>query len=213
MRSDDLKEVVCLHDPAITSTCPLSLYGVTRDPQFLKFREGMKPTKYFVRRIPRSIFLRTVDVGEDLQMKWLRAFIFGVERVENCESESGHPLTVTPSREIEVPGGRLLVWSDTDLDLLPSPDDIYDIGSVAYGRAFLRRGSRDYYQPPRTWPAAMERKVFQDAELTPNLAEMLTKQKPVSPASEQRLPDSEKPSEPATAASVEGPSNSESTRA
>lgn len=211
MRSNDLKEVVCLHDPAIDPHCPLGVYGVSRDLGHLRFREGMTPTRYFVRRLPRSLLLRTVDVGDDDRAKWVRAFVLGVERVNDCEVEPGVVRTVVPSQEIDTPGGKLRVWSDEDLEKLPSVDDIYDIGSVVYGRAFLRRGSRDCYQPPHTWRVAMQRRVFQDAELTQVVQRMTTTDAPVSPGSETTRPDSDDESAQRTAATATGPSSESTT--
>lgn len=164
MLTNDTLEVVVPHDEAVDlARSKITEYGLTRKISCLQFKPGMTPTRYQVRRIPRSLFLRFVDMPPTDNEKFVRAFLVGVEHIDALRvDDHGNVTTLRPTRELSTNGSMIYVFDDDVLEQVP-PDDVYDIGSVAYHRAFLAPGRKAYYRLPPSSRHAFQRRVFHDA--------------------------------------------------
>ena len=157
MKSDTLLKVVCSTDPAIDiAASSLRDYIRTRDLQHIKFLPGEEPTYYYLRRIPHGLFLRYVEKGDTELDRHDRAFMAGVDHVDNLRTYDGavHS-TWSPGGIMSSGRDRVLVMTDDELSLFPF-EDIHDVGAAAYGYAFLRPGCVGSYPVPPSWAYALE---------------------------------------------------------
>jgi hypothetical protein len=158
MRQEKFK-TVCSNDPEIDTTkIEASTMG-----EFLRERSGLDtirhaftprgPVIFNICEIPQSLW-DWVDEPESEAQKYKRAFMAGVESVENVMQTNGTPL---PS----VSGTKTLANGTTQVDIMQerdlqyfSPAERLEIGSVAYTHSFLHRKIVSCFRLP---PASLRR--------------------------------------------------------
>ena len=157
MRSDNLKSVVSVADPAIDrENSNFSKYLVTRDEKYLRFHAGKQPARFRIRRIPRSLLLKYVERTDDITTKHVRAFECAVVEIENMYDDKGgqRPNVFSP-KWTERPDEGVAAMTPDELDQV-EPSDILDVGGVAYAHAFLRRGRSACYPVQRSYLPVLE---------------------------------------------------------
>ena len=135
-------------------------YAGTRDLEVYKhkIKPGAKPVYFHVREVPHSLWEEYVDAADSYPEKHKRAFMCGLERVENLPMGDGVQLgTWVPSTKHARSGQVIL--SVEDLKLF-APAYRTEIGSVIYAHSFLPRAMQITYLLPLS---LQEPLVTQDA--------------------------------------------------
>lgn len=159
MHSVGPTRVVCPFDPAIDwEKTDVARYTIERDFEKVSFLPGSKPVVYHVRRLPSSkaSVLMQHAGGDDESRVYKFAFAMCVLRIENYPMPDGSVVEYTPEwcRDLSP---KADVMKDDEIDaLMIPPDEIEDIGGVAYRRSFLRRGRPVFFVPPRSSVLALE---------------------------------------------------------
>jgi hypothetical protein len=113
-------------------------YNETRDLNVINqhYKPGQTPTIYHVRAVPHSLWESYVcSGGTHDEIRFRRAFICGIERVENLRGNDGVSVPWTPTREV----GEKLVMSEDECNERFSPSEVLEIGAVIYKHSFLPR--------------------------------------------------------------------------
>lgn len=170
MRQEKFK-AVCSFDPAIdTKSFTLSVmidYLKTRDMGLLRFKPGVQPTVFHIREIPHTLWESYVAAPESDAERYRRAFMVGVEMVENVVQQDG--VTVSNwrgSEKHESRGAVMQVMADDDLQLF-SPAERQEIGAVAYYHSFLPRRIASCFRQPHTLLNILRVADFLPAESSP----------------------------------------------
>lgn len=158
----------CSTDPAVDVAATLkqpggfSEFHKTRDPSKLVFRTGQDPAYYTIGRIAHGPLFGWVEQGATTPIKYYRAFGLGVTRIEGVVSNAtGQPIALlehNPHKAVRLGPEQVTTFEDEDMAHV-HPDDLQEIGEVAYQRAFLRLGSAPCYRAPLSFPDALERAV------------------------------------------------------
>lgn len=126
------------------------VYAGTRDFESIQGRKlpGARPTIFHVREVPHGLWEEYVDAPDAYPEKYRRAFICGVERVENLVMADGVSLgTWAPNTKNTRSGA--IIMGDEDLKLF-APAERAEIGSVIYTHSFLPRRMRATYLLPHS---------------------------------------------------------------
>lgn len=139
-------------------------YAGTRDFGKIKLVPGGKPITYHVREIPHALWESYVDAAESPADKYRRAFMVGLERVDNLPTDDG------ALRERWVPNTKnartdLIVLGEDDLHLF-SPAERQEIGSVIYMHSFLPKWTAATYLLPSSLHEPMTALAYRLAELS-----------------------------------------------
>ena len=129
----------------------LAEYITTRDLSCLRFREGMAPVFFHIKRLPESWLAEVLDTVHPLAAQRRAAFRAAVHHIE-AESDRG-PLKVTPHKSREK--GSIYVAQPASFGVEMAPSDfmqdvvdlfgaevVQEMGSVAIDHARLARGAR-----------------------------------------------------------------------
>lgn len=156
--TDRTLRVVCCFDPALDlSKEELDEYVDKRpDASTLRLLPGTKATVYHVRPLSKAM-MRHCDAALDSTERALRAFIAGVEKIENLVQDDG---TVTPLLQptlpVPLPGGaQVRFWRDEELELV-SHWALVEIGGVAYSHSSFPPGIARHYLLLRSSPLVVE---------------------------------------------------------
>lgn len=124
-------------------------YAETRDPALLKVTLGKTVTWFTLRRVPTSLFNGFVMGGRAQYEQLSRAFMVGVEKVEALvDIEGQHRAVMEPTGEADTPRGKIRVWRDVEIDMIP-PVFVEDIGNIVLTRSALDpKGEVSYQLPP-----------------------------------------------------------------
>lgn len=136
MRAERFKVVSAL-DPALdVDTETLIKYVRERDYALVErnFLPGSKPIIFHVREVPHGMWESYVAAGASEAEQARRAFIAGVEKVENLMSPDGLVQTWTPTR---TPRDKVVMMTEEQADLLFRPQQRGEIGMVIYQHSFL----------------------------------------------------------------------------
>jgi hypothetical protein len=157
MHSTKEFRTVCSSDPAIDlHKSNLDRYVVTRDLAHLVFHPGKHPVYYVLKRPPTNLVVSFIEAGLDEKTRHIRAFMCstvgwqylpdgdGIQR-----DLAGHPGWVEKRQE----SGCM---TTEELNLF-HPEDVLEIGAIAYQRCFLRRGREVLYTAPPTSADALQR--------------------------------------------------------
>lgn len=152
-------KVVCPFDPAIDwQKSDVAKYTLGRDFDKLVFLPDQKPVVYHVRRLSSSkasILMQHADKDDETRV-YRYAFAMCVIKIENYPMPDGSIVEYVPEwcRGLNTKNDIL---KDEEIDALGiPPDEIDDIGGVAYRRSFLRRGRPVFFVPPRSSVLALE---------------------------------------------------------
>lgn len=158
MHSTKDLRVVSICDPAIDYVAMergLDVYIKRRKWEDLRFLPGVEPMVFHVRRPDTETMQRFVQTQNTLTDMFREAFRYGVTRVEGFVDDNGvRHSDVVPDESVQLPGIRIKHMSDSMLYRF-SPQDVEEIGSIAYWLGFLRRGSVATFQPPRLLLSAL----------------------------------------------------------
>lgn len=158
MQTGKTIKVVSVFDAAIdrasTGKKRLDEYATTRNYDLLAFKPDRLPKVFHVRRIPVHTLTRWVEVCETLGMQRERAFMAGVERIDNLYTPAGQLMPPrAPGKRMEHATGDTYFWSEEDIEALIDEElvdrpTLVEIGGVALTRAGLRLGNAAPYQLP-----------------------------------------------------------------
>jgi hypothetical protein len=164
MRPEKFK-TICSNDPAIDTTkIDVKVYV-----DYLNKRESLDsirhafstdgPTIYCIREIP-SAYWDWVDEPDNFSLKYKRAFMYGVERVENLMQTDGTRLgSVSGSKTVPCGNTQIDVMQEHDLKYF-SPLERQEIGAVAYQHSFLHRKIESDYPLQPASLRLLERREF-----------------------------------------------------
>lgn len=134
-------KVVSMLDPAIDleamGQAAIWKYTSSRDFDLLKFKHGVSPMVYYVRKMPESAAINIVSSAANDEIKYLSAFSVCTVRVDNVFVDSGlPPENFVPKWQSE-PGSHAEILRSEEAARFPL-DERREIGEVAYKRSFLR---------------------------------------------------------------------------
>lgn len=138
--------VVSMLDPAIDleamGKAAIWQYVSDRDFSLLKFKAGIEPLIYYVRRLPESFALSIASTAANDEIKYLTAFSVCTVRVDGRTDDDGNPLGQFIPAWLNSPGtGHSEILKNDEAAMFPM-DERREIGEVAYKRSFLRRGRK-----------------------------------------------------------------------
>ena len=138
--------VVSMLDPALDLEAmgkqAIWQYVSDRDFSLLKFKAGMEPLVYYVRRLPESFALSIASTSANDEIKYLTAFSVCTVRVDGRTDDEGNPLGQFIPAWLNAPGtGSSEILKNDEAAMFPM-DERREIGEVAYKRSFLRRGRK-----------------------------------------------------------------------
>lgn len=149
---------VCTLDPAIDPVrSDLEKFAATRDLSLVAMRPGMRATVYTLRPIGTQMMSTWVDAAVSYPEKFRRAFQVAVREIADMPHAQGAGVDPVwqPTQAMRTGAGEVIVWSEDAIDEIAQRVDlapIYEIGSIAYERAFLgkalARGAASWSLPP-----------------------------------------------------------------
>lgn len=151
--------VVCPFDPAIDAESDVIKYAELRDMDLLKVRGGETMTIFHIRRLTQSRVLTLMSQSDVEETRHAIAFMSSVVKVQNLRMPDGStnhawvPSWLSASGET-----KSEIMKDHEMELF-AIDEILDIGSVAYQRAFLRHGRPVCFLPPQSSAIALGKKM------------------------------------------------------
>jgi hypothetical protein len=159
MHSTKTFRTVCSTDPAIDlHHSNLDKFVLTRDLAHLTYVPGRVPVFYELRRPPSRIVVSYIDVAPEENLRHMRAFMTSVVGWMNLAGDDGVQRAVQGEPDwyhkdpTKLDG--MMTWDEVALF---HPEDITEIGAVAYQRCFLRPGRELVYTAPRTSVDALQR--------------------------------------------------------
>ena len=206
----DVIKVVSIYDPAIDlDHSDMDAYCASRDVKHLRFHKGKQPAVFSVRKIPRSVHVKYIEALMGDHARHTAAFECGVVQVENLASMDGTTVKLFEPEWMRNKDRQLVGLTDDELEMF-HPNDIFDIGGVAYDRCFLRPGSKAHFAAPR----GVERRL--GMERRPPVDEVLSELKRLNDESsaDSTTPDEGASAEPggATAKASAGKAKRKKTR-
>lgn len=175
MRAERFKVISVLDDAWDLNMQDRLDYAGTRDYEAYKHRllPGAKPVIFHVREVPHVLWEDYVDAPDNFAEKYKRAFICGIEKVENLLMTDGVSLgTWTPNTK-NIRSGAVIL-SDDDLSLF-APAERAEIGSVIYTHSFLSRRMQATYLLPRSLQDPLVSQAARHAQLSQRAAEAKNK--------------------------------------
>jgi hypothetical protein len=180
MRAEKFK-TVCSNDPEIDTT------RISADAfvEWIRERTDLSaiahcftpagPTKFNIREIPRNAW-PVVDSASSDEEKYRRAFLYGVESVENIVQRDGTRIAKVGGGKA-IPNGAQQVDAFAEADLTYFwPEEIQEIGRVAYEHSFFHPKTERHFRLPPMSHRRLAERVFLSAEQSPT--------SPASPSSE-----------------------------
>lgn len=156
MRLGDTEAFVSSTDPAVDhKESRLDKFYTTRDQEHLVIKEGAQPTVYHLRRVPRSLVTKWIQSATTMNESYVRAFECALVKVENLVDDTGKVIPVWEPKWV-TNKDTTPVLTNEELDLF-HPDDVFEIGHLAWERCFLRPGSDPSYPVPPLYHVRLER--------------------------------------------------------
>lgn len=158
--------VVSVLDPAIDTEAmtpdEMVQYFRTRELKHLKFHHGKPAQKYHLREVRQSVWESYVMAGDTEDVRYRRAFLCAVVKVENLHQRDG---SILPTWE--PPNAR-------ERDCMPESEaerftaqDRAEIGRVAFDRSFLGWRTAPVYRLPPTSQQILALRAYRLVEPTP----------------------------------------------
>ena len=150
MRAERFRVVSVLDDELTMTMSERLAYATSRDFATVegKKRPGGKPTIFHVREVPHGLWEEYVDAPDAYPEKYKRAFMCGIEKVENVLQLDGIGLANWAPNTVNT-RTNTVIMADDDLRLF-SPAERQEIGSVIYMHSFLPRRIAATYLLPST---------------------------------------------------------------
>lgn len=133
-------ELYVSFDPAIDQDkSDIKAYISTRDPKHLQFKPGMTPTKFYIKNLPRALFLNSIATSTNPIMQAMLCFQYGIERIDNLkETFCNEGVSITnnglsswePTEILTVEDLRLRYISSTDMQNVFNFQTILEVASV-----------------------------------------------------------------------------------
>lgn len=181
MRQERFK-VISVDDEAIdTESMPFDVmadYSKTRDIKLLMpyIRPGMQPVVFHVKAVPHAMWESFVmSGGQHEDVRFRRAFICGVELVENIPSEDGRLLTLKPEHNVPGVGAT---WTEDEINKRFAPSEVLEIGSVVFHHSFLPRRKSLIWELPSLCAAQLVNRKFRSVDANQSTAETKTSSQP-----------------------------------
>jgi hypothetical protein len=182
MRSERFKVVSVLDEAIDTESIPFDTmqeYIETRDVKLLAqhIKPGMKPVTYHVRAVHHSMWESYVMAGGDHDdIKFRRAFMCGIDRVEDLPSRDGTTITLEPKLKI----GAAKVFTEDEVNDRFAPSEVLEIGSVIFHHSFLPLRNTVTWHLPSTCVGPLANRKFRSADASQSPAETTTSEQPSS---------------------------------
>lgn len=176
----DKLKTVSVHDPAIDTVAmsprDMREFGETRDLAHLKFHAGIKPCVYTLGDISHQLMTSFVmDTGSEA-VRNMHAFMCAVDLVENLVQEDGTTIAQwSPTRNAAG------VMNGESLQRF-TPQEIQEIGGVAFARSFFGHKRRPRYALPPLSVALLVEQTYRPADASPSSA---------APSSSEASPEQE----------------------
>lgn len=179
MRAERFKVVSVLDEALDASHTERLRYAGTRDYDVIahKMKPGGHPTIFHVREVPHGLWDEWVDAADSYSEKYKRAFMCGVELVENLSQRDGVALSRwAPATRNE--RSNSVIMSDDDLRLF-SPSERQEIGSVVYLHSFLPLRTTAVFLLPSSLQEPLVSLVVRLADVSPPAAALMTNGAPL----------------------------------
>ena len=139
-------KVVSMLDPALDLEAmgkdTIWQYVADRNFDLLKFKHGVAPMVYYVRKLPESAALNISSSAANDEIKYLTAFSVCTVRVEGILTDEALPReTFVPKWQSDGGSGMSEIMRNEEAARFPL-DERREIGEVAYKRSFLRLGRK-----------------------------------------------------------------------
>lgn len=159
----DTIKVVSSCDPAVDQKASrLDKYYATRDLKHLVIKEGATPAYFYLRRIPRSLVTQWIQSAPNDNQAFVRAFECALVCAENVVTEDGKVIPRWEPKWVTSRSSTPVLEQD-EMNLF-HPDDVVEIGHLAYERAFLRPGREPCYPVPPLSHVRLERALRRPVE-------------------------------------------------
>jgi hypothetical protein len=182
MRPERFK-VISVDDEAIdTESMPSEVmieYIRKRDINLITryIKPGMKPTIYHVKAVPHSMWQSFVMAGGDHDdVRCRRAFMCGVEEVENLVTKDGSTITLRPEHKNAAAGGN--AFTEAEINDRFFPDELLEIGSVIFRHSFLHPKKSVTWLLPSLCAERLGLRRFLSVVANPSTAETQTSSQP-----------------------------------
>lgn len=163
MRPDQFTVISVLDEAIDTESMPIETmieYSEKRDLKLIAqhMLPGKQPTKYHVRAVPHSLWESYVCAGgEHDEIRFRRAFICGVVRIENRIGDDGVSMPWLPTKALN---DKITIMTEDECNDGFSPAEVLEIGSVVYKHSFLHRRTKLTYALPRSLAAPLGQRAF-----------------------------------------------------
>jgi len=154
-------------------------YVETRDIKLIAqyVKPGMKPITYHVRAVHHSMWEGYVMAGGDHEsVKYRRAFMCGIDRVEDLPSKDGTTITLEPKLKI----GAIKVFTEDEINDRFAPSEVLEIGSVIFQHSFLPLRNTLTWELPRMCVALLADRKFLSVDASLSTAATTTSATPSS---------------------------------
>ena len=155
-------------DTAAMTVDTMVKYYETRDITLLHpyLKPGKKPTIYHIRPVPHSLWHSFVLAnGKDDEVR--RAFMCGIERVENLRGADDVGVNWAPTRRVSE---TLIVMTDEECYERFSPYEVLEIGTVIHRHSFLPLRMSAPFPLQSLCVEALTHLPFRSAEQNPSTA-------------------------------------------
>lgn len=166
---DERFKVVSVLDPAIDTermpTAAMHEYMTTRDVRKLQpyFKPGVKPTEFHVREVPHELWETFVMGGQNEAERYRRAFMCGVERIDELHQNDGSTISSwTPPLD-----GVGVMKPDAVVRV--SPQEREEIGAVVWYHSFLARRIDGCFRVPPSSLELLGERLFLRVVASPSL--------------------------------------------
>lgn len=196
MRPERFEVVSVLDDAIDTASIPLQTmidYTETRDFKLIAqhMLPGQQPTKFHVRAVPHSLWESYVcGAGEHDEIRFRRAFICGVVKVDNLLGNDGIGIPWEPTKVLN---DKLTIMTDEECNSAFSPAEVLEIGSVIFKHSFLPLRRKLTWSLPRSLAEPLGQRRFLLAGSSQPTATMTTNSQP-SASTDRRPAGTEQPS-------------------
>lgn len=162
--------IISVIDDAIDTTAmtvdTMIKYHETRDISLLPIKAGARATIYHVRAVPHSLWQSYVMAGGDHnEIRYRRAFICGIEKVENLLGSDSVGVNWAPTNRISE---TTTIMTEEECNDRFSPYEVLEIGSVIFKHSFLPRRMQLTYLLPSSCVEVLAQRRFRSADASPS---------------------------------------------
>jgi hypothetical protein len=176
MRAEQFRLISVIDEAIDTASMPIDTmirYHDSRDIALIEpyIKPTPKPTIYHVRVVPHSLWQSYVMGGGDSkEIRHRRAFMCGVERVENLYGRDGIATSWAPTRRLSE---KLTIMTEDECNERFFPYEVEEIGAVIFSHSFLPLRMQLQFPLPSLCVEALVARPFLSA--APNQSDASTK--------------------------------------